>query len=82
MPSLHIIVNGETWMNGDLGEWQQKQPTQFVEALKNPRAAQPGTMALLTAISESITSDKNYTLELTNSDNGEYTLTKKLTATG
>ena len=77
MPSLHITVNGETWMNGDLGEWQQKQPEQFVQALKNPRAAQPGTMALLTAISECVTSDKAYSLELTTSDNGEFTLTKK-----
>lgn len=80
MPSLHITVNGETWMNGDLGEWQQKQPAQFVEALKNPRAAQPGTMALLTAISECVTSDKAYSLELTTGDNGEFTLTKKRTS--
>lgn len=82
MTSLRIIVNGETWMNGDLGEWQQKQPAQFVEALKNPRAAQPGMMQLLTAMGECATGTRDYTLELTTSDDGGFTLTKKLTASG
>ena len=82
MPTLHIVVNGETWINGDLGEWQQKQPAQFVEALKNPRAARPGMMQLLTAMGECATSDKAWTLALTTSDDGGFTLTKKLTASG
>ncbi len=82
MPSLRIVVNGETWMNGDLGEWQQKQPAQFVEAFKNPRAARPGMMQLLTAMGECATSDKAHTLELTTSDDGGFTLTKKPTASG
>ena len=77
MPSLRIVVDGETWMNGDLGEWQQTQPKQFMEALKNPRAARPGMMQLLTAMGECATGDN--TLELTTSDDGEFTLTKKLT---
>lgn len=82
MPSLRIVVDGETWMNGDLGEWQQTQPKQFVEALKNPRSARPGMMQLLTAMGECATSDKAHTLELTTSDDGEFTLTKKLTTPG
>lgn len=80
MPALRIIVDGNTWMNGDLGEWQQKQPAQFVEALKNPRAAQPGMMQLLTAIGECATGTQAYTLELTTGQNGEFTLTKKRTS--
>ena len=82
MSSLRIVVDGETWMNGDLGEWQQTQPKQFMEALKNPRTARPGMMQLLTAMGECATSDKAYTLELTTTDNGEFTLTKKPTDAG
>ncbi|MGV0785122.1 hypothetical protein [Mycolicibacterium sp. XJ775] len=75
MPSLHIIVNGETWMNGDLGEWQQKQPEQFVEALKNPRAARPGMMQLLTAIGECVSgSAGEFTLKRTKIGPDSYNL--------
>ncbi|MDH6199199.1 hypothetical protein M2272_005867 [Mycobacterium frederiksbergense] len=74
MTQMRITVNGDRWLDGDLGEWQQKPPEQFVKALQAPSTQIPGLRQLLTVLAECATQDKSCSLELTNSERG-WTLT-------
>lgn len=67
---MRIVVNGDTWHDGDLGTWQQKQPEQFVQALQQPNNQIPGLRALILTMAEYATQEKSCTLELTNTDRG------------
>lgn len=64
MPSMRIVVDDETWMDGDLGQWEQKQPQRFIDAMKNPRTQPPGLRALMIAMTEGITLGKSLTITL------------------
>ena len=74
MTQMRITVDGDTWLDGDLGEWQEKPPEQFVKALQTPSAGTPGLRQLLTALAEAATQDKPTRLELTTRERG-WTLT-------
>ena len=74
MTNMRITVNGDTWLDGDLGTWEEKRPEQYLNALRNPSAQPPGTRQLLMAFAEAASQDKPTSLELTNSERG-WTLT-------
>lgn len=63
-PNMRIVVNGDTWMDGNLGQWEQKQPTQFVEAMKNPRNQTPGLKALMIAVADGAARNKSLNINL------------------
>lgn len=74
MTNMRITVNGDTWLDGDLGTWEEKRPEQYLNALQNPSAQLPGTRQLLLAFAEAASQDKSCSLELTTSERG-WTLT-------
>lgn len=74
MTNMRITVNGDTWLDGDLGTWEEKRPEQYLNALQNPSAQPPGTRQLLLAFAEAASQDKSCSLELATSERG-WTLT-------
>lgn len=83
MAITSITIDGNTI--NDLGQWVQSQPNDVAQVLKNPHT--PGVkllarLAILGAASAAAGDTQAYTLELTTSDDGEFTLTKKHTTTG
>lgn len=74
MTNMRITVNGDTWLDGDLGTWEEKRPEQYLNALQNPSAQPPGTRQLLLAFAEAASQGKSCSLELTTNERG-WTLT-------
>lgn len=68
MTNMRITVNGDTWLDGDLGEWQEKPPEQFVKALQTPSPQVPGLRALMLTMGEYAAQEKSCSLELTTTD--------------
>lgn len=73
-PTMRIIVDGETWMDGDLGQWEQKKPEQFVKAIQNPRNTPPGLRELMMAMADAAMRGNSVTITLQHTDTS-WTLT-------
>jgi hypothetical protein len=74
MSYAHITIDGNTVLDGDLGQWRNKPPTEFAQYLAPGAQLQPGVMALLTAFGAAARAGQDITANLRNRPTG-YDLT-------
>lgn len=73
-PRMRIVVDGEVWVDGDLGKWQERGPEQFVNALRNPAAQKRGIRSLMMEMAAAVARGVPCSIELTTTDTS-HTLT-------
>lgn len=69
MPHLHITIDDQTVLDGDLGEWTTNPPQLITEQLTNPKP-QPGMKALMLALTEAAIHNQPTHINLQNRPNG------------
>lgn len=74
MSYAHITIDGNTILDGDLGQWTHTPPASLAKYLTPNAQQQPGLNALLLAFATAAKTGQDITIDLTNRANG-YTLT-------
>jgi hypothetical protein len=64
MSALKLVVNGQTLMDGDLGEWRHKPPTSVQHLLQPGKKPQPYMQAALMALMEAAIKDVDTTIKV------------------
>lgn len=67
---IKLTVDGETLMDGDLGEWKHKPPTAIQHLIKPGRKPEPYLQAALGAVLEASLISKSATIDCTTRENG------------
>lgn len=70
MSLLKVTIDGQTAMDGDLGEWSSNPPSLVTEVLKNNITPKPWMRCLMLVIAEAGMTGKDTTVDVTTSDNG------------
>jgi hypothetical protein len=70
MTHIKLTVNGETLMDGDLGQWKRTPPSALQKLLKPGRQPEPYLQAALGALVEASIKNTDTTIEATAAPNG------------
>lgn len=76
---IRVKVDGKVLFDGDPGEWEQKPPDAFKEAIKPGAYIQSWMKPMMIALSDAVTTNRDIRVNIVTKSAAEYTMTVKMT---
>lgn len=75
---IRVKVDGKVMFDGDPGEWEQRPPAQFADAIKPGARIDAFMKPMMLALSDAVVTGKDIRINIVTKSALEYTMTVKM----